>query len=215
MNIAVFISGTGRTLLNLLLELPEYTICCVVTTNRNALRLDVLQLLHRRDIPLVDKSSGASEMECVSAAFFHADLICLAGFLKKLQITDGYEDRVLNIHPSLIPAFCGEGMYGNKVHDHAIASGVQYSGCTVHFCDPDYDTGAIILQRLVKIQENWDSHALADAVFEQEKIAYPIAIRAFGENYERGKRIDLNRIIKQAREIQRLLDTQGTHPAHD
>jgi folate-dependent phosphoribosylglycinamide formyltransferase PurN len=79
------------------------------------------------------------------------DLVCLAGFLQLLPIPDDYLNRVLNIHPALIPAFCGKGYYGHHVHEAALAYGVKVSGCTVHFADNQYDHGPIVLQRTVPV----------------------------------------------------------------
>ncbi len=84
--------------------------------------------------------------------------------------------RVINIHPSLIPAFCGAGMYGMKVHEAAIQRGVQFSGCTVHLVDNDYDHGPILLQRVCPIPRCYTAEQLAAAVFELECEALPTAI---------------------------------------
>jgi len=84
---------------------------------------------------------------------------------------------VLNIHPSLIPAFCGKGMYGHHVHHGVVQRGAKISGCTVHFADNEYDHGPIVLQRAVEIPDGSSVDDVASLVFEQEKIAYPEAIR--------------------------------------
>jgi phosphoribosylglycinamide formyltransferase 1 len=108
-----------------------------------------------------------------------ADLVCLAGFLQLLHIPDDYLGRVLNIHPALIPAFCGKGFYGHHVHEAALKYGVKVSGCTVHFADNEYDHGPIVLQRTVSVLDEDTSETLAARVFEQECEAYPEAIRLF------------------------------------
>jgi formyltetrahydrofolate-dependent phosphoribosylglycinamide formyltransferase len=105
------------------------------------------------------------------------DLVVLGGFLSLLQIPDDFERRVINIHPSLIPAFCGPGSYGRFVHEAAIDRGVKFSGCTVHFADNEYDHGPIILQRSVEVPDGCTAEQLAALVFEQERQAYPEAIR--------------------------------------
>jgi folate-dependent phosphoribosylglycinamide formyltransferase PurN len=101
----------------------------------------------------------------------------MAGFLCLLHIPDDFLWRVINIHPSLIPAFCGHGFFGHHVHEAAIERGVKFSGCTVHFADNEYDHGPIILQRTVAVPDGCSANELASLVFEQEKIAYPEAIR--------------------------------------
>ena len=107
------------------------------------------------------------------------DLVTLAGFLALLDIPDDFLYRVMNIHPALIPAFCGNGLYGRKVHEAAIARGVKVSGCTVHFADNQYDHGPIILQPTVPVEDRDTPDSLAARVFEAECAAYPEAIRLF------------------------------------
>lgn len=122
-----------------------------------------------------------------------ADLIVLAGFLTRILIPRDYEQRVMNIHPALIPAFCGQGMYGHHVHAAVIARGCQVSGCTVHFCDNEYDHGPIIFQRVVPVLPDDTPDALAQRVFEQECIAYPEAISLFaaGRLEVNGRRVQV------------------------
>jgi len=109
----------------------------------------------------------------------NVDLICLAGWLCMLKIPPRYENRVMNIHPALLPSFGGAGMYGRKVHEAVLAHGCKISGCTVHFVDEKYDNGPIILQRACHVLENDTPETLAHRVFEEEKIAYPQAIRLY------------------------------------
>ncbi len=108
-------------------------------------------------------------------------LVCLAGFLSLYPIPPQYEGKVLNIHPALIPAFCGKGYYGHHVHEAVVRSGVKVTGCTVHFADNEYDHGPIVVQRAVPVRFEDDADAVAARVFEQECIAYPEAIRLFAE----------------------------------
>src|SRR5207302_2722105 len=120
-----------------------------------------------------------------------ADLVCLAGFLQLLPVPDDFAGRVMNIHPSLIPAFCGQGYYGHRVHEAALEAGVKVSGCTVHFADNVYDHGPIILQRVVPVLDDDTPDTLAARVFAQECEAYPEAIRLFAEGRLRveGRRV--------------------------
>jgi formyltetrahydrofolate-dependent phosphoribosylglycinamide formyltransferase len=110
-----------------------------------------------------------------------AELVCNAGFLQLLQVPADFQGRVINIHPALIPAFCGKGFYGHHVHEAVLQSGVKLSGCTVHFVDNEYDHGPIILQRAVPVLDNDTPDNLATRVFEQECEAYPQAIQWFAE----------------------------------
>lgn len=107
----------------------------------------------------------------------NVDLVILAGYLCLLQIPDDFCNRVLNIHPSLIPAFCGRGMYGHHVHQGVVERGAKITGCTVHFADNEYDHGPIVLQQSVEVPDGSSADDVAGLVFEQEKTAYPEAIR--------------------------------------
>jgi phosphoribosylglycinamide formyltransferase-1 len=105
------------------------------------------------------------------------DLVCMAGFLCFWRIPPAFENRVMNIHPALLPRFGGRGFYGHRVHEAVLAAGCDVSGCTVHYCDDRYDHGPIILQRTVPVRPDDTPASLADRVFQQEMIAYPEAIR--------------------------------------
>ena len=110
---------------------------------------------------------------------YHLDLIVLAGFLVKIPeaMVEKYEHRIINIHPSLIPSFCGVGYYGLKVHEAALARGVKVTGATVHYVDGGLDTGPIILQKAVEVQENDTPELLQRRVMEQaEWVILPKAI---------------------------------------
>ena len=106
------------------------------------------------------------------------DFIVLAGFLSILkgEILDKFNNRIINIHPSLIPSFCGAGMYGIRVHESVIKSGVKVSGCTVHFVDKGTDTGPVILQKVVPVYFEDDAQSLQKRVLEQEHIDLPEAL---------------------------------------
>jgi len=116
-------------------------------------------------------------------ASVQADLICLAGYMRKLgrPIIDAYRNRIMNIHPALIPMFFGQGMYGHHVHEAAIERGVKVSGCTVHFVDEDYDTGPIILQTVVPVEDDDTPDTLAARVLVEEHKTYVQAIQLFAE----------------------------------
>lgn len=100
---------------------------------------------------------------------YNVDLVVLAGFLVAIPVamTRKYENRIINIHPSLIPSFCGKGFYGLKVHEAALARGVKVTGATVHFVDENIDTGRIILQKPVMVEENDTPEILQKRVMEQ------------------------------------------------
>ena len=113
-----------------------------------------------------------------------ADLVVLAGYLKKIpdNVVDRYQNRIINIHPSLLPAFGGKGMYGMRVHEAVFSSGTQFSGVTVHFVNNEYDAGPIVLQRVVRISDCQTFEAVAHRVLAEEHIAYPEALKRLVEN---------------------------------
>lgn len=110
-----------------------------------------------------------------------ADLVCMCGFLSLVRIPDRWLGRVMNIHPSLLPAFGGHGMHGHHVHEAVLIHGAKVAGCTVHFADNTYDTGPILVQRPCAVLPEDSAATLAARVFEEECAAYPAAIAAFAE----------------------------------
>src|SRR5262245_16255936 len=125
--------------------------------------------------------SGFAEEVWAAVRAFNADLVCFAGWLHLIPIPDDFQQRVLNIHPALLPAFGGKGMYGRHVHEAVLAYGAKVSGCTVHFADNTYDTGPILVQKAVPVLDDDTPETLASRVFAAECEAYPEAIRLVGE----------------------------------
>lgn len=113
----------------------------------------------------------------------HIDLICLAGYMRVLgqNVVDAYRNRIMNVHPALIPSFCGKGMYGHHVHEAVITRGVKVTGVTVHLVDEDYDTGPIILQTVVPVEQDDDPDTLAARVLTFEHKTYTDAISLFAD----------------------------------
>jgi phosphoribosylglycinamide formyltransferase-1 len=107
---------------------------------------------------------------------YDIDIVCLAGYLKLYTPPPELARAVVNIHPSLIPSFCGDGFYGHHVHDAVKKRGCTVSGCTVHFANEKYDEGPIILQKCVELAYEDDADAIADKVFSIECEAFPEAI---------------------------------------
>ena len=185
--LAVLISGGGTTLMNIVSKIREDQLdaeipivvcgqddCAGIEKARTeGLRCEVVA---RRQFRSVDEFSRAIFEVCRQA---DVDLVALAGFLSLIHIPEDFQYRVMNIHPSLIPAFCGQGFYGHKVHEAALERGVKVSGCTVHFADNEYDHGPIIVQKSVPVLEADTPDCLAQRVFSAECEAYPEAIRLF------------------------------------
>lgn len=198
LRLGVLISGGGTTLLNLQQliaagQLPA-TVSLVVASRdctgiarSRQVGLEPV-ILARRDFPDSESHSQALFDLCRK---HEIDLVVLAGYLTRIHIPDDFINRVMNIHPALIPAFCGQGMFGHHVHQAVLERGCKISGCTVHFCDNEYDHGPIILQQTVPVEDGDDAATLAARVFEAECIAYPEAIRLFAGNRLRveGRRV--------------------------
>lgn len=188
LKVAVLISGGGTTLLNFL-------------KHREAGNLDIdipIVIASRADCTGVERARAAGlrceavdrkqfdTVEAFSQTVFDlcreadVELVTLAGFLSLLRIPGDFRNRVMNIHPSLIPAFSGPGFYGHYVHEAVIARGAKFSGCTVHFADDEYDHGPIVLQRIVPVLDTDNADDVAGRVFDAECDAFPEAIRMFG-----------------------------------
>lgn len=182
---AVLISGGGRTLLNLHQHIESQSlhaeISIVISSRSNALGVDRANAMGLSTTIISPREDASTFPERIAQAVSGVDLVCMAGFLCKWQIPDEMFGRVINIHPALLPDFGGKGMYGLHVHEAVIQAGHTRSGCTVHFCDNEYDHGPIILHREVSVQPDDTPQSLADRVFEKECIAYPEAIRLFAE----------------------------------
>ena len=125
------------------------------------------------------------------------DFVVLAGYLNMIaeNFVKAFPDRIINIHPSLIPSFCGKGYYGLNVHRAALEYGVKISGCTVHFVDEHYDSGAIILQRCVPVLEDDTPETLQARVLEEEHRALPEAVRLLttGKVRKEGRKVIIRR----------------------
>jgi phosphoribosylglycinamide formyltransferase 1 len=187
LTLAVLISGSGTTLGNLLQKaaagLLNARVEVVVASNPRAGGLEIARaagvgavVANRSSFETVEAFSQAVFDPCRGA---QVDLVVMGGFLKLVRIPDDFSGRVMNIHPALIPAFCGRGFYGRQVHESVLARGCKVSGCTVHFVDNVYDHGPIILQQAVPVQESDTPETLAERVFAAECEAYPRAIELF------------------------------------
>jgi formyltetrahydrofolate-dependent phosphoribosylglycinamide formyltransferase len=194
--LAVLISGGGRSLENLVEARRRGEIeSAVVLAISSSAEAGGLARAERLGVPsLVFAAKGPELARRVFAALDDAriDLACLAGWVKLLApIPDAWKGRVLNIHPALLPAFCGKGYWGDHVHEAVLAAGVKVTGCTVHFCDDEYDHGPIVVQRTCPVLDGDTVETLAARVFEEEKKAYPEAVRLFEQNRLRveGRRV--------------------------
>ena len=182
--IAALISGGGRTVCNLQTAILEgrvdASIACVIASREGLSGIDRASeaglnvYVPRQDDYEEDLQRLIRECQ--------PDLICLCGYLRKLDLHPSWHGRVINIHPSLLPRHGGKGMYGMHVHTAAIESGDEFSVCTVHFVDDQYDQGPILLQRACPIRSGDTPETLAARVFAEECIALPQAIDMISRN---------------------------------
>jgi formyltetrahydrofolate-dependent phosphoribosylglycinamide formyltransferase len=186
--LAVCVSGGGTTLQNLIdLIRARKLRATIVQVVASRPRIGAIAKATAAGLPLALASRSAKSLSEFSASVFdpiranRADLVILGGFLSLVEIPPDYQWRVINIHPALIPAFCGKGFHGAAVHQAVVESGVKVTGCTVHFADNAYDQGPIILQKTVPVLDNDTAETVAARVFQAECKALPEAINLYAE----------------------------------
>ena len=183
----VMLSGGGTTLQNFI-DLIDAGELPVAIAGVISSREDVYGLVRaeKHGIPSAvvarkafDSWNAFNQALCDAADSFNPDFIVMAGFMSLFRASKKYHGKVLNVHPALIPAFCGRGFYGHHVHEAVIHSGVKITGATVHFADDEYDHGPIIIQRAIEVLDDDTPDSLAERVQALERQVYPEAIRLF------------------------------------
>ncbi len=188
LRVAVLLSGSGTSLENLLdhieAGLPAQVVV-VISSKSDAYGLERARkhgipavAIPRKKNPDIAAFNDAIHAEL---ADHEVDLVALLGFLSLFELRGKFEGRTLNVHPALIPAFCGHGFYGERVHRAVLESGVKVSGATVHFVDEEYDKGPIILQEAVPVLEGDTTDRLSARVVAAERRIVPEAIRLIAE----------------------------------
>lgn len=193
-NIVVLVSGGGTNLQALIDaqnrgEIKNGKISCVISSNPNAYALTraennniPTEVIRRKDFAEFDEYDNALTELLKSK---NADVVVLAGFMTILgsKVISAFENKIINIHPSLIPSFCGEGYYGLRVHEAALSKGVKVTGATAHFVNEVCDGGPIIIQKAVEIQNGDTPEILQKRVMEQaEWKILPKAVSLFCED---------------------------------
>lgn len=187
--IAVLVSGGGTDLQSIIDAVESKKINCaidIVISNKDGVFAIDRAKKHNIDYAVVsrkeygDKQSDKILEICRERSI---DLIVLAGYLSILggNLLEEYSNKIINIHPSLIPSFCGPNMYGLKVHEAAINKGVKFSGCTVHFVNSEVDGGAIIKQEVVPVYYEDDAETLQKRILEKEHIILPEVVGLIAE----------------------------------
>lgn len=195
LNIGVLISGGGTNLQAIIDETKSGgingTVKLVISNKENAYGLERARL---SKIKAVYETDEDKIIELLKEN--NIDLIVLAGYLKIItpKFVDEFRNKIINIHPSLIPSFCGKGYYGEKVHQGVIDYGAKVTGATVHFVYEGADTGAIIMQETVNVEQGDDAKSLAKRVLEVEHRILKESIRLFCENKLsiQGRRVFIN-----------------------
>ena len=188
LKIAVLISGSGSNLQAIIDSIEAGKLQCiiemVISDKEGTFGIERARQKGIKTYVLDRKLYGAAlSAKILSLVEERIDLIVLAGFLSILDrdLINAFKNRIINIHPSLIPSFCGPSMYGIKVHQKAVDYGVKFSGCTVHFVDENTDTGAIISQRIVPVYPEDTAELLQKRVLQEEHKALPEVIRLIAE----------------------------------
>lgn len=181
MQVAVAVSGRGSNLKALLEALGDNAPARISLVISNRSGAGALERAAERGIPtavLRDPSDGAEWLQLLESASI--DLVVLAGYLKLVppSVVQRYRGRIINIHPALLPAFGGPGMYGERVHAAVLASGARETGATVHLVDEVYDRGQILGQARVPVRPDDTPHTLAERVLEAEHRLLPAAVLA-------------------------------------
>ena len=184
LNICVLLSGSGTTLQNLIDRIEtgmlDERITSVIASRENAYGLERARNHGIPAIPIVRKTfADAAEFSTAIWNEINArpvDLVVLAGFMSLIDVPKSFANRIVNVHPALLPAFGGKGMYGHHVHEAVLAYGAKLSGATVHFVDSEYDRGPIILQKSVPVLDDDSPDTLAERVQAAEREIYPEAI---------------------------------------
>lgn len=187
LRLGVLLSGGGRTMTNIqeFIDAGKLNaeIVLVISSRSTVKGIDRAkaiglqpQVIRKKDFHDIEAFSGAIAGELDKAK---VDLVVQAGWLCLWHIPAAYENRVMNIHPALLPSFGGRGMWGHHVHEAVLKAGCKVSGCTVHFCTNEYDAGPIIVQRTCEVKDTDDADTLAARVFQEECKAFPEAIALF------------------------------------
>jgi phosphoribosylglycinamide formyltransferase-1 len=180
LKMAVLLSGSGRTLDNFHERIQNGSLAGKIqVVISNVAGVLGLSKAEKYGYP----AFHAAENDSINRLLkdYDIDIVCLAGYLKLYSPPPELARAVINIHPSLIPSFCGDGFYGHYVHEAVKARGCTVSGCTVHFANENYDEGPIILQKCVELSYGDDVNTIADKVFAIECEAFPEAINRIDE----------------------------------
>jgi phosphoribosylglycinamide formyltransferase-1 len=181
LRIAIFASGKGSNAQQLLAHFASTGVAEVALLVSNKQSSGVFDLGRRHRVPTVwlvqqQHADGPTLLQLLQR--YHIDLVVLAGYLKLIpaEVVTAYPRRILNIHPSLLPAHGGQGMYGARVHQAVLDQGDAHSGITIHYVDEVYDRGEVIFQERLPVQAGWTAAQLQKAIHQLEHIHFPVVV---------------------------------------
>ncbi len=182
MNICVFASGKGSNFLSILNAIKKKELSSEVVafvTDRKSCGAEIIA----KENNIITFSFNAPDL-ITSLKNLNVNFIVLAGFLKKLDgnFINEFKDRIINIHPALLPSYGGAGMYGMNIHKAVISNKEKFSGITIHFVNENYDEGKIIFQKRVDVNESDDENSLVEKIHKLEHECYPFIIKKFEED---------------------------------
>ncbi|MCP4723745.1 MAG: phosphoribosylglycinamide formyltransferase [bacterium] len=191
LRIAVFASGTGTNFQAIFHAIKEKRLDAVIAgiiTNNPGSAAKVFAEENGIEAAVINKKLHGEDnienaiIECLEK--WETELVVLAGYMKKIgdPIIEKYKNRILNIHPALLPSFGGKGMYGMHVHEAVLESGVKFSGVTVHIVDNEYDSGSIVMQEVVPVFDTDTPEELQKRILKEEYIIYTEAIKLFADD---------------------------------
>ena len=189
LGLGVLLSGGGTTLQNIIDRIErgelDAEVHCVISSQCDAYGMVRARnhgvpaaAIVRKEYP---NAAAFREAVWTEVRRYPVDLVVLAGYMCLIDVPPDFANRIINVHPALIPAFCGKGMYGHHVHEAVLAYGAKISGATVHFVDSEFDHGPIIIQESVPVLEDDTPDTLAERVQAKEREIYPRAISWFAE----------------------------------
>jgi formyltetrahydrofolate-dependent phosphoribosylglycinamide formyltransferase len=197
--LGVLLSGGGTTLQNMLDRIEKGEVPAEVAVVISSVPgVFGLARAEKAGVPghTVDRKAYGSAEEFSRAVFdrldeHEVDLVLLAGFIHLIRVPEKYEGRILNVHPALIPAFCGKGYYYDFVHEQVLERGVKVTGCTVHFVDNVFDNGPIVVQMTTPVHDDDTVASVKERVQALEREALPRAVKLFAEGRLRveGRRV--------------------------
>ncbi len=195
--LAVLISAGGTTMQNLIDRIADgrldADIVRVVSSRADAYGVERARVAGLPVVVVPKSSPHFSDAVFAAVREANPDLVVMGGWLYLVRVPEDFRHRVLNIHPSLLPAFGGKGMYGHHVHEAVLAYGAKVTGCTVHFADDTYDTGPIVVQKAVPVLDDDTADTLMARVYAAECEAYPEAIRLIAGG---GWRVEERRVVQ-------------------